>query len=145
VATRATQNQFDLPSPPPEIAVAPSVQNNPPAPPAPLAPVAPPGPPNVTAADFDRNIDPRKLSQYYPARALEREREGTSQIRCQVTADGRLANCVILSEDPKGWGFGEAHIRAAREQIRVRPRLEGGQPTEGGVVTLTKIRWALGN
>jgi protein TonB len=51
---------------------------------------------------------------------------------CVVGADGRIG-CSVTSEDPSGWGFGEAAIRISRH-FRMSPRLVDGSPTEGGRV-----------
>lgn len=130
--------------PPPDLSAPPTptelpVQEqavNPPAPPA------PPAPPSITAADFIQRPDGNDLVRYYPDRALERERTGRATVRCGVNATGRLVSCSVVSEDPSGWGFGEASVRAAQREFRVRPQLENGQPTDGGNITFT-ISWRL--
>ena len=51
------------------------------------------------------------VMDYYPARAMNDEQQGVATIDCIVQADGRLADCVIVSESPKGYGFGAATVR----------------------------------
>jgi protein TonB len=123
-----------------DIPVAPKPEPAPPAPPP--APPAPPAPPQITAADFIKRPDGAAYARFYPSRAMEREKTGSVQLRCQVLASGRLTNCAILDEEPSGWGFGEASVRIARE-FQVRPQTEDGRATDGGSITF-RIRWNLG-
>lgn len=73
------------------------------------------------AADFSR---------YYPPRALDREQGALVRLSCLVDADGRIA-CTVASEDPPGWGFGEAALRISRH-FRMAPATRDGEPTLGG-------------
>ncbi|MES2834972.1 MAG: TonB family protein [Pseudomonadota bacterium] len=41
--------------------------------------------------------------------------DGRAEISCTVQADGRLADCRVLSETPEGQGFGEEALRAAAQ------------------------------
>ncbi|TPW03330.1 MAG: periplasmic protein TonB, partial [Alphaproteobacteria bacterium] len=108
----------------------------PPPPPAPT----PPAPPQITAASFIERPNGRDFANEYPARAMEREKTGSVVLDCTVRADGRL-NCVVASEDPPNWGFGDASLRIAR-RFKVRPQLANGVPTEGGRIRVP-IRWNL--
>lgn len=40
--------------------------------------------------------------------------EGMATLECRVHHDGRLSDCVILSETPAGEGFGQAALEATR-------------------------------
>lgn len=42
------------------------------------------------------------------ARAEEEEAPGVVQLTCQVGKKARLSRCVIVKEEPAGYGFGEA-------------------------------------
>ncbi|MGE0830138.1 MAG: energy transducer TonB [Hyphomonadaceae bacterium] len=137
----------DTPPPPPPPMVTPPVQNlpqvqtvlpveNPPPPP----PVAPPPPPVITNPTWVERPDGADFARYYPERALERERTGSVTLDCVVNANGRIS-CSVASEDPPGWGFGDAAVRISRS-FRMAPRLENGQPSEGGRVRVP-IRFAL--
>jgi protein TonB len=53
---------------------------------------------------------PRDLARYYPERALRREIEGRVVLDCGVSVRGVL-NCVVVSETPANWGFGEPAMR----------------------------------
>lgn len=114
----------------------------PPAPPTPPAPPAPPPAPSViTNATFTQRPNARDFERYYPERALEREREGVVVLNCVVNASGGL-RCSVASEDPAGWGFGNASLEISRF-FRVAPQTRDGVPTDGGTIRIP-IRWQLG-
>jgi protein TonB len=99
---------------------------------APETPPAPPAPAVITNPTWIERPSGRDFARYYPERALERERQGRVILDCVVASDGRIS-CSVSSEDPTGWGFGEAAQRISRH-FRMSPRLEDGRPTEGGRV-----------
>ena len=63
----------------------------------------------------------------YPPDALARGVSGRATVECEVVASGLLDHCLVLQEDPAGYGFGEAAIRLAFEH-QVRPDAEGRYP-----------------
>jgi periplasmic protein TonB len=87
-------------------------------PPAP--PVADPGPgPVYVAARWTRFPDSETLVSYYPARAEADEVEGLATVECTVNdAKGRVS-CVVMSESPKGYGFGKATVTMVQKEGRV--------------------------
>lgn len=93
------------------------------------APPSPPAPIYLNAA-FVEQPNGRDFARLYPRRALERGVGGRVVLDCTVAATGRLS-CAVGSEDPTGWGFGEASLRAA-QQFRVAPATADGRPTSGG-------------
>ena len=56
----------------------------------------------------------------YPYVASLKRVEGHSVLLCMVLATGRLTKCSIKSENPEGWGFGEAGIKLS-EYFRADP------------------------
>lgn len=80
------------------------------------------------------------LAELYPTRAVRSGRGGRVVLDCVVRADGRV-QCSVASEDPPGFGFGEASLRASR-LFRMSPQLEDGKPSEGGRVRVP-ITWQL--
>jgi periplasmic protein TonB len=70
------------------------------------------------------------FNRYYPQRAVQREQEGRVVLDCIVSADGRIA-CTVASEEPSGWGFGEAALRISRN-FRAAAQTSDGRPTSGG-------------
>jgi periplasmic protein TonB len=131
------------PPPPPEQRVPPPDLSAPPTPtPIPVAVDPPPAPPSpmLTGVTWLQQPNGNDYARLYPPRALEREQTGVVTVDCLVGGDGRIA-CSIVSEDPQGWGFGEATLRIAR-QFRVAAQTSDGRPTSGGRIRRT-IRWAL--
>jgi protein TonB len=98
--------------------------------PFPVGPVAAStsGPIVITRPDWLQRPTPEVLATYYPARARERGREGVAQLDCLVRVDGRL-DCVVTSETPANWRFGEAALRISRD-YRMVPATRDGVPVE---------------
>ncbi len=61
----------------------------------------------------------KKKMDYYPLAALDAEVSGAAVVKCKVLDTGRLANCVILQEGPKGYGFGKATIALVEDNALV--------------------------
>ena len=101
-------------------------------------PPAPPPPGLLSGVTWLERPTAEDFARYYPARALDSGQEGRATLDCIVGAEGRLS-CTVASEDPSGWGFGEASLRVSRH-FRAAPATAGGQPTEGGRVRLP-IAW----
>jgi protein TonB len=133
------------PPPPPEMRVPPPDLSAPPTPtPIPVAvdpPPAPPTPSVITDPQWLERPNARDFARYYPERALEREVTGRASLDCIVAADGRIS-CTVTSEDPPGYGFGEAALRISRH-FRMSPQTRDGVPTSGGRVRVP-IRFNLG-
>jgi len=68
--------------------------------------------------------------------------EGTSSIRCSVTARGTLTDCSVGSESPAGFGFGAQSTSCLAHLFRVAPADQDGVPVSGGQIALT-IHWQL--
>lgn len=49
---------------------------------------------------------------------------GAAELDCRLTADGRLSDCVVVSEQPADCAYGQAALRLV-ENMRVRAPLEG--------------------
>jgi protein TonB len=83
-------------------------------------------PPTILNPQWVRR--PRDLARYYPARALSRGQEGRAVLDCVVSVTGALA-CVVVSETPASWGFGDAALRISRDYQMV-PATRDGAPVE---------------
>jgi protein TonB len=121
------------PPPPPEQRVPPPDLSAPPTPtPIPVAVDPPPAPPSpvLTGMVWLQRPSSQDFNRYYPQRAMEREQEGRVVLDCLVSADGRIA-CSVISEDPTGWGFGDAAIRISRN-FRAAAQTSDGRATSGG-------------
>jgi len=60
---------------------------------------------------------------------------GSVRLLCQVTADGRLENCTVLSETPAGYGLGQAAL-ATSSKFRMRQQFSDGRPTVGAKIVI---------
>jgi protein TonB len=133
------------PPPPPEQRVPPPDLSAPPTPtPLPVAVDPPPSPPTpgvLTGITWLRQPNGNDYARFYPDRARDRDQEGSVTIECVVNAGGHLS-CTVVSENPAGWGFGDATLRIARE-FQVAAQTADGRPTTGGHFRRT-IRWQLG-
>ena len=116
--------------------------------------------PVETPPDWIRKPSSADISSYYPADAMVEtgEKEGVIFKRpkrtyvpgkvilgCDIVYRGRsvlgdgvnligeIENCEVLSEDPKGLGFGPAAIRVIVERAIFSPRLMDGKPVIGQV------------
>jgi hypothetical protein len=50
------------------------------------------------------------MAAAFPAKATADHVGGRAIVGCAVTADGGLADCTVVSEDPAGYGFGPAAL-----------------------------------
>ncbi len=69
------------------------------------------------------------FSRFYPPCAHDQEVPGVADMVCFVRR-GLNLYCATLSEEPPGYGFGEATQRIMR-LVRVAPSASDGQPTPG--------------
>ena len=69
------------------------------------------------------------------ARPPRADAHGGVRFNCVVQADGTLDDCVVVQEDPKGLGLGEAALRLV-PKLKMRSKDANGAPTAGGVITI---------
>lgn len=84
-----------------------------------------------------------ELEDLYPRAARTANVNGFAKIQCKVGVDGALNACVTLTEDPPGWGFGDATVSAARF-FQMRPETVDGVPTDKGKVIIP-LNWKMGD
>lgn len=82
-----------------------------------------------------RTPSPRRLSALYPARAVERGREGEARLHC-IVQDGGALDCERVSETSRS--FGAAALRVART-FRHAPQLRDGRDAVGTPVNLRVV------
>lgn len=75
------------------------------------------------------------LGRFYPSGADAAGVGGRVVLNCKVAAVGVVRECVIISEDPAGAGFGEAALKLS-SLFKMRPQLADGRPVEGARVTI---------
>jgi TonB family protein len=49
----------------------------------------------------------------YPERARAERVEGTATLSCEFGMDGDYKDCVVVAEEPPGWGFGATAVQLA--------------------------------
>lgn len=84
-----------------------------------------------------------QIANVFPKKAIKDGVGGSATIRCQVTREGFLQGCQVLSESPKGYDFGLAGLQLA-PQFLMTPKIRGGQVMGGGRVTIP-INWGAPN
>ena len=90
----------------------------------------------IASPDWTLLPDPALSGALYPAQALEAGvASGVGQVDCRITADGKLGDCALLSEDPAALGFGAAAL-AATSQLRANLWTRDGQRAVGARVVV---------
>jgi hypothetical protein len=101
-----------------------------------------PPPDDLREPIWIRGMDPASLVKIFPQAALKAGRmTGRASVECAVVADGTLAGCAAISEDPAGYGFGEAAVVIARA-MQMSPWTRLGEPV-GGAKVILPIRMVL--
>ena len=83
---------------------------------------------NASLGSFARDSDyiPVYVPQpQYPRRAQSRGKEGYAVIEVIITTTGGVRDPKLLEEDPEGWGFGRAAMKAALK-LKYNPRVVDG-------------------
>lgn len=78
--------------------------------------------------------------QLYPQRARSELVGGFVRLGCEITTEGRTANCLVLDECPAQLGFGEASLQAVAS-FTFTPKLVDGRPAVSHIVI--PLRWSL--
>lgn len=89
----------------------------------------------ITSPDWAAAPDAAAITRAYPSLAADLGIEGYGTISCQITLEGRAADCEVLGESPAHWGFGAAAVKAA-ESFRFKPKTLDGAPVAGGTVRI---------
>jgi TonB family protein len=86
----------------------------------------PPPPEGETDVDWLRLPNANDLRTVFPREALQRGKGGEALIRCNVSRQGALYQCRVLTEAPEDMGFGAAAIALA-PQFQMKPATVDGQ------------------
>ena len=70
---------------------------------------------------------------YYPPRAQEDEVQGKVVLACEIGDAGRVAQCIVVSETPAGYGFG----KSAALTILKYGRADPSKSSVGGWLRMT--------
>ena len=95
--------------------------------------------PGDSNPDWVRKPTASDLAAAFPVKAMKSARAGQAAIKCQVTIEGFLDRCAVLTESPVDFGFGAAALQLA-PQFKLSPKIRGGKPVAGGEVTIP-INW----
>lgn len=96
----------------------------------------PPSPPVViTRPDWAEKPSGEDLGNHYPIRAWDEDIDGRAVMECRVTSSGQLNNCRVTSEEPAGYGFGNAAIGMSG-LFRMKPFTVDGQAVSGAWVRI---------
>ncbi|PIB95433.1 energy transducer TonB [Caulobacter sp. X] len=90
-----------------------------------------------------RRPTPQDIANVFPKKALADGVGGKAVIGCDVTVEGFLQNCKVLTESPEGYAFGAAGLQIT-PQLRMTPMMRGGKPVPGGTVSIP-INWGAPN
>lgn len=85
--------------------------------------------------DWLRKPTAQDIASVFPRKALKDGVGGRAVIGCEVTSDGFLQNCKVLSETPKDYAFGGAGLQIM-PQLRMTPMIRGGKAVPGGTVEI---------
>jgi TonB family protein len=99
------------------------------------ADAAPPGRTVITNPEWARRPSAEDLGRVWPSEAVRRQIGGHAEIKCVVTKQGALRDCIVLEESPPGAGFGDAALLLA-PQFQMRPMTVDGEPVDGGSVKI---------
>jgi hypothetical protein len=125
--------------PPPQLAPRPQLKlpeaGQPPWAPAEPSPSRPVSPQTVTRGHIVQLPTKPQMEALFPERASREGMAGKVQVRCEVMLDQRLTHCAVIAEEPVGYGFGDAGLRAAT-YYAVTPPLLNGRPVSGTNIVL---------
>ena len=89
----------------------------------------------ITNPDWAKKPTPEQFAGFYPRAAGEAGLGGRAVVYCVVSVEGALTGCGILSEDPVGYGFGDAALKIAT-LFQMRPMRIDGRPVGGGRIAV---------
>ena len=101
----------------------------------PMPPKTPPHVSVITNPQWIRRPDGEEVGRYYPAEAAAAGASGRAVLKCQVTAEGDVKPCEVMSEEPAGKGFGDAALKLSA-LFKMRPQLADGRPVGGASITI---------
>jgi hypothetical protein len=97
--------------------------------------------PEHSSSPFAQTPSADDMAGLYPELAKRDNLEGRAKFRCVVADGGVLTNCVILSETPEGYGFGDATLKVTK-MLKMAPVDSEGRSTAGQTFT-SSVVWRL--
>lgn len=89
----------------------------------------------ITNPDWLVRPNAEDMASAYPELAVALVLDGRALVSCSVDTAGRARNCVVMSETPKGLGFGQAALELT-DIFRFSPKKLDGRPIPGGSVQI---------
>lgn len=83
--------------------------------------------------DWLRRPSASAIAEYYPDDAIDKSLSGRVKLLCIAATDGFVKDCVVVSESPVGLGFGEAALKMAPKEFRMKPAIRAGKPVESEI------------
>ena len=87
---------------------------------------------SLDTSQFNKDSDftPVYVAQpQYPRRAQTRGKQGYAVVEVTITSDGGVRDLRVVEENPFGWGFGQAALKAA-DKLRYVPKIVDGVSQE---------------
>lgn len=72
----------------------------------------------ISTVQWARRPSGADMIAVFPPRAMRQAREGRAVLQCTVDGMGLLQDCAIATEEPKGFGFGDAAMQL-RDKFQV--------------------------
>lgn len=101
-------------------------------------PADPTRPVIVSEHDWIRRPTPEQVAAALPAAAREAGVGGKVVMRCMLTYDGGLDDCLVVVETPAGLGLGPAAVGLARA-FQLNPMVDGQSATGGMIMVPVKF------
>lgn len=90
------------------------------------------------AVAWTRRPSGTDLARFFPNEALRRGINGRATVSCLVQATGRITDCEVISEYPRGAGFGQATVRVLERGLEMGAS-DGGPLPEGAAGARVEI------
>ncbi|RYF93754.1 MAG: TonB family protein [Caulobacteraceae bacterium] len=75
------------------------------------------------------------VNTYFPELAMRKGVGGKTTLDCEITAEGIMRRCWVISESPLGYGFGEAGVSLS-QFFRLKVESKTVESVDGGVVRI---------
>ncbi|MEM9964321.1 MAG: energy transducer TonB [Asticcacaulis sp.] len=60
---------------------------------------------------MDTQFGSASIANFYPPRAMDSAMPGKVTLECMITNEGQIENCIVIEDNPTGYGFDQATLR----------------------------------